>query len=287
MIWIAGATGYTGGFLVRRLARAGYRCRCFVRPSSSVSGVRATGAEIVYGDLADLDSISRTLGGATIVLSAAHIRFARNIVDACRGLDVCRAVFLSSTRRFSSYASRSVQEVIEAERALEGCPLPLTLLRPTMIYGPGEDRNMARLRAYLRRYRVIPIFGPGTYLQQPVYVGDVADAILSVLARGRTVNRAYTIAGPYALTYNEVIDTISRVSGIRTAKIHMPLGPSILLARLYEGLSSTAKVRVEQIKRLNEHKVFDIDAARTDFGYDPVPFEEGMRRVAERQEDAS
>ena len=279
MIWVAGGTGYTGGFLVRRLARTGHRFRCFVRRSSTASRILSTGADVVYGDLEDVSSIARTIEDATVVVSVAHIEFARNIVAACRGSDVQRGVFLSSTRRYSGYAARSVEEVVEGERGLEGCPFPLTVLRPTMVYGPEDDRNMAQLRAYLRRYRVIPIFGPGTYLQQPVYVEDVIDAILSVLADDRTMNREYTVAGPCPLTYNEVIDTISRALGIRSVKAHLPLGLSLLLARVYGKLWANPKIQVEQIQRLNEHKAFEIGPARADFGYDPISFEEGMRRT--------
>jgi len=287
MMWIAGATGYTGGFLVRRLARCGRRFRCFVRRSSPVSEILSTDAQIGYGDLGDVASIARTIEDATIVVSLAHIRFARNIVAACRGSGVRRAVFFSSTRRYSSYAAPSVQEVIEGERGLEGCSIPLTLLRPTMICGPGDDGNIARLRAYLERYRVIPIFGPGTYLQQPVYVEDIIDAILSVLACDSTMNRTYTVAGPHPLTYNEVIDTISEVLGIRAVKVHLPARLSMLLAQVYEELSPNPKIRVEQIQRLNEHKAFGIGPARADFGYDPISFEEGMRRAMGGREGAS
>ena len=115
------------------------------------------------------------------MVSATHIRHAPALISVCREAGVKRAVFLSSTWRFSKVNTTGVNTVIAGEESVNVSGLETTLLRPTMIYGPGDDRNISRLRNYLRRYRIIPIFGNGSRLVQPVYVTDLAKAVVQAI----------------------------------------------------------------------------------------------------------
>ena len=94
-----------------------------------------------------------------------------------------------------------------------------------MIYGSPRDRNMWRLIRFMRYSPIVPIFGDGKYLQQPIYVDDVAQAILSCLSNDQTIGKSYNIAGKYPLTYNQVIDTIAGQMNKRVWKIHVPYSP--------------------------------------------------------------
>ena len=133
-----------------------------------------------------------------------------------------RAVFVSTTAIFTQLNARSKKVRLAAENAIETSGLKYTILRPTMIYGSPRDRNMWRLIRFMRYSPIIPIFGDGNYLQQPIYVGDVAQAIVSCLCNDQTIGKSYNIAGKHPLTYNQVIDTIARQMNKRVWKIHYP-----------------------------------------------------------------
>ena len=279
MILVIGGTGYVGRFLVKRLLGQGEPFRCLVRKSSDTSQLARLGVPFVYGDLEEVRSIAAALSGVEEVISLAPIRLAEGFVRTCAGSEVRRAMFLSSTRRFSKVPSRSVDEVIRGEEVVRRCPVDSTVLRPTMIYGPGQDRNMDRLKQYLRKYRVISVPGDGNSLQQPVYVGDVIGAMEAALRSDRTANRSYNIAGACPLTYNEMIDIVADAIGVKVVKVHIPMGVFLVLVKLYGRLRSSPEVMVEQILRLNEDKCFDLRNAAQDFGYRPLCFEEGIRRT--------
>ena len=91
--------------------------------------------------------------------------------------------------------------------------LNYTILRPTMIYGTSRDRKMCRLIRYLARWSVLPVIGIGEHLQQPVYVADVAAAVLQAIESAATIGRAYNLSGGTVLTFNKVVDTPSCLAG--------------------------------------------------------------------------
>jgi len=145
-----------------------------------------------------------------------------------------------------------------------------------MIYGSPRDRNMWRLIRFIRYSPIVPVFGDGNYLQQPIYVGDVAQAIVSCLCHDRTIGKSYNIAGKYPLTYNQVIDTIAGEMKERIRKVHVPSGPIISLLKFFERLHIPFPIKAEQIMRLNENKDFSYVEAKRDFGFSPVSFEDGI-----------
>ena len=146
-----------------------------------------------------------------------------------------------------------------------------------MIYGSQRDRNMYRLIRMLWRFPLIPIFGKGNYLQQPVFVDDVANAILKCLDQPKTIGKSYNIAGKKALTYNEVIDTIATIMNRKNYKLYLPDKIVVKFLRLLEKMKIPFPIKAEQVKRLNENKDFSYEEASIDFHYQPRSFDEGIR----------
>ena len=278
MVFVAGGTGYTGRFLVKALLKAGEQVRCLVRQSNPV-GLEEPGVSLVLGDLERPEGLVGALEGAEALVSASHIRYAPALISACAHAGVKRAVFLSSTWRFSKVRTEQVEAVIAGEGAVEASGLEATLLRPTMIYGPGEDRNVSRLREYLGRHRVIPIFGSGEQMVQPVHVADVADAAAAAIGRAATIRKAYEIAGPYPISYTEMIDTLCRALGRTVLKVYLPLSLSLLPVRVYGWISRSPRVTVDEVRRMGEDRAFDISEAVRDLAYSPRSFEAGVREA--------
>ena len=278
MILLTGATGYTGRFLLHRMAAGAEPLRCIVRASSDCSQLSALGVEYHIGDLTDPGSVRTAFIGADKVVHLAHIRYAPTILE-CVDASVEHVVLVSSLRRFSRVLSPSVEEVIAGEECARAAGIPCTILRPAMIYGPGDDRNIGRLAMYLQRRSWIPIFGSGEYLQQPVYVEDVVDVVLAALDRPRSRGRSYNVAGAEKLTYNCLIDRVGGAVGVRPRKVHIPV--QLTLAGLWcmERMGINVGVEGEQVLRLQESKAFSIDAAQEDLDYAPLTFAAGLQRI--------
>ncbi|HEY8601367.1 MAG TPA: NAD-dependent epimerase/dehydratase family protein [Thermomicrobiales bacterium] len=279
-VLVTGATGFTGSRVVPLLIERGYGVRCFVRPSGDRERIRvAPGAvEWAAGDLADPASLRRALTGVDALVNIASLGFghAPGIVEAARAAGVRRAIFVGTTAIFTNLNAPSKAVRTAAEETIRESGLDWTLVRPTMIYGGPDDRNIARLIRYLRRAPVIPIFGDGRSLQQPVYVGDVARALVEALAAPVAIGQAYNVSGAAPLTYNEVIATVCAMLSRRVGVIHLPAGAIIRALGVAERLPIPLPIKAEQVLRLNEDKAFDHAPAARDMGYQPRTFREGI-----------
>jgi nucleoside-diphosphate-sugar epimerase len=277
-ILVTGATGFTGSYVVPMLLKLGYHMQCFVRHSSNTTVLAEHMVDWCYGDLADINSLVQAMKGSDILINVAYISsgYAPNIVRAAEIAGVKRALFVSSTSLFTTSSFKT--PLLAAEACIRQSRLPSTILRPTMIYGSSRDRNMGRLIRHLQKWPVLPVFGNGNYLQQPVYVENLAWAIAHAAFSDHTIGKAYTISGADALTYNEVISTICRLLKRKVARIRLPITPCVFTLRLLEKRGFRLPIRAEQILRLNEDKAFDFDDAQRDFGYSPLPFAEGIAR---------
>ncbi|HRQ23630.1 MAG TPA: NAD-dependent epimerase/dehydratase family protein, partial [Anaerolineales bacterium] len=154
--------------------------------------------------------------------------------------------------------------------------LDYTILRPTMIYGTPRDRNMWRLIRLLRITPIMPIFGDGNSLQQPIFVDDVAQAVLLALQTDATIRRSYNIAGKVPLTYNQIIDTVASALGKHVWKLHLPYMPIVRVLQFTERIKLRLPIKAEQVLRLNENKAFSYEDAQRDFGFSPRGFGEGI-----------
>lgn len=275
---VTGSTGFTGSFTVPRLIENGFTVRCLVRASSNRSDLSDPCIEWVVGDVEDRASLIRALQDVDALVNIVSLGFghAPNIVGAAVEAGVKRAIFVSTTAIFTTLNAPSKVVRLRAEKQIAESGLAYTILRPTMIYGSARDRNMCRLIQYLKRWPVIPVLGKGEHLQQPVYVEDVAQAIVSALVADTTVGKAYNISGATVLTYNTVIDTIGELLQRRIIKLHIPASPMIKGLQTLEQLHIKLPVSAEQVQRLNEDKAFDWADAQQDFAYQPRSFREGV-----------
>jgi nucleoside-diphosphate-sugar epimerase len=280
MILLTGATGFLGEFVLEELVNRGHEVTCFVRKTSNLEKIKKLNVNYVYGELDDYKSFSSALKGKKALINIASLGFghASNIVNACEEMDVKRSIFVSTTGIFTKLNPDSKGIRLDAERVIKESTLDYTIIRPTMIYGTSKDRNMWRLVKFLKRIPVLPILGSGNYLQQPVFVKDLASAIVSAYENTVSIMKEYNISGADALTYNDVVDITGKVLGKKVIKIHIPMMFSYNLLKMYEKVTKNPKLKAEQVLRLNENKDFSHEEAKKDLGYNPLSFEEGIRQ---------
>jgi nucleoside-diphosphate-sugar epimerase len=277
-VFVTGGTGFTGSYVVPLLLKNGHEVRCLYRLGSNRSILAHPEIEWTLGDISDSQALSDSMRGTDALVNIASLGFghADSILSAAKGAGISGAVFVSTTAIFTQLNAKSRQVRLAAEKSIETSGLRYTILRPTMIYGSPRDRNMWRLIRFMHYSPIVPVFGDGNYLQQPIYVGDVAQAIVSCLCNGQKIGKSYNIAGEYPLTYNQVIDTIAGQMNKRAWKIHIPSAPVLSLLKFLERLYIPFPIRAEQVLRLNENKSFSYKEAEKDFGFSPLSFEEGI-----------
>jgi nucleoside-diphosphate-sugar epimerase len=264
---LIGGTGFLGSFVARRLADRDLRV--LARPTSDRSCL-PQGVEVRVGDLGG----EVPLQGVDTVVCCASMGFGHvpPLVRRLEEAGVSRTVFVSTTAIFTHLPAASRQVRLEAEAAVQSSRLQWTIVRPTMIYGTQRDRNISRLLRALQRWPVFPVCGTG--LWQPVYVEDLADAVVAALDTPATVGRAYNLPGAAPLTFADLVRTAAEALGRHVYLIRVPLSAALVAARL------THIVSPEQVLRLAEDKAFDYTEATHDFGFRPRSFAQGVRLEA-------
>ncbi|MEJ5255116.1 MAG: NAD-dependent epimerase/dehydratase family protein [Acidimicrobiales bacterium] len=283
-IFVTGGSGFLGRRVVPLLVGHGHDVWALARSDEAARTVTAMGAIPVHGDLDDPasldDAFSCTPADALVNLASLGFGHAPAIVAAAEEHGLRRALFVSTTSIFTRLPARSRQVRVAAEQVVQASALDWTIVRPTMIYGGPDDRNMARLLRLVRRTPLVPVPGGGDALQQPVHADDLASAIVTALVSPVTIGRVYNLAGPEPLTLRRVIEEAAAAVGHRVRVVAVPLAPAITVVRLYERLATRPRLRAEQLERLEEDKAFDITAARRDLGFDPRPFAIGIAQEA-------
>jgi nucleoside-diphosphate-sugar epimerase len=263
---LVGATGFLGSFVAARLDDP----IVLVRPTSDCS-VLPSGVELRVADL----NQPLPLHGISTLVYCASMGFGHVpplVEQLQQASTVTRAVFISTTAIFTSLPTASRAVRLAAEAAVQSGHLDWTILRPTMIYGTARDRNISRLLRFVRRSPVFPLCGNG--LWQPVYVEDLADAVVAALASPQTARKAYNLAGAAPLRLADLVRTAAQAMGRHVRLLPVPLQAAILAARV------TRAVSPEQIRRLAEDKAFSYADAARDFNFAPRSFAEGVRLEA-------
>src|SRR5579859_4556216 len=273
---VVGGSGFLGGYVLREAVRQGHHILALARSSAAAVAVEGNGARPIAGDLNDTrrldEAFSATQCEALVCLASLGHGHGPEIVAAAEEAGIPRAVFVSTTAVTTTLHPATKQVRLTAEQQIRGSGLHWTILRPTMIYGDADDRNLSRLLRLLSRAPVLPVPRTGQSLHQPVHVADVAAAVLTALQRPVAIGALYDVAGPEPLPFTELLHTCARAVGSRTRLVAVPLAPLVTLTRGYELLSSHPRIRSEQLLRLAEDKVFPIDDAIRDLGYAPRAF---------------
>lgn len=193
-----------------------------------------------------------------------------------------RIVALSSTSRFSKTDSSDSAESMVAQRLTEGEEqlkswagskgVEWVILRPTLIYGRGQDKNIAEIARFVRRFGFFPLLGKAMGMRQPIHADDVAQACIAALNTPAATNRTYNISGGETLPYREMVSRVFIALNRRPRLVTIPL-PTFRVAvaclRLRPRYRHWSAAMAE---RMNHDLMFDHSEAARDLGFSPRPF---------------
>lgn len=193
-----------------------------------------------------------------------------------------RVVALSSTSRFTKSDSSDSSEQRVAARLAAGEQelidwaeikgIAWVILRPTLIYGLGRDKNISSIVALIRLCRVFPLLGTAQGLRQPIHASYVAIACLQAMSHSGVVNRAYNISGAEILTYKEMVRRVFAALGREPRFLRVPLVVFRLTLVLLHLLPRFRGVTVGMAERMERDLIFDHSDATRDFGFKPGTF---------------
>jgi NADH dehydrogenase len=279
---VFGGSGFIGRHLVQRLAAQGWRVRVAVRDPAGAGYLQPLGdvGQIVpvFADVRREDTVRAAVGGAQLVVNLVGILFERGkttfraiheegaagIAAACKAAEITCLVHVSALGASADSPSAYARSKAAGEAAVLGAVPTAAVLRPSVIFGP-EDGFFNRFAALASCTPVLPVFGAcgaahsGGPRFQPVYVGDVADAIIAVAASPERSGHTYELGGPRTYTLKEVMQLMLEVTHRHRFLLRLPL----LVARVeasFLQLMPNPLITPDQVKLLASDNVVSPDA---------------------------
>jgi len=278
-IILCGANGFTGRIICKEFLRRGINFLAILRPGNDTSWMIENGISFRNADLNNYKDLLKVINGANILVSVASIGFGNvpSILKACKKANIKRVIFTSTTSIFTKLNANSKKIRKIAEKQIKCSDLNWTIIRPTMIYGTPDDRNIIRLVRWIDKFPILPVVGNGNNLQQPIFVKDVAKSIILILNNENTFMKSFNIAGAKSITFNEIIYNINFELNKNCRIIYLPSKIVIKLFKILEKLKVKLPIKSEQLERLNEDKSFNYENAKKVFNFDPLSFKQGIK----------
>lgn len=290
MILVTGGTGFVGSHLIRLMRKQGLRVRALVRNPEKAKELSDLKVELAPGNIADRNSLDAAATGAERVIhlvgiiqeapgatfQGVHVEGTRNLIAAAKKAGVRQFLHQSALGARPAAKSEYHRTKWQAEESVRTSGIPFTILRPSLIYGPGDQFTL-RLAEIIRRSPVLPVIGSGRSKVQPISVDDVVSCIVKAVTGDALLNEVCEICGPEQLTYEEVTRAIAETLGIKRPTIHMPLFLMRPLARALETALAKPPLTAGQLIMLQEDNVCSVRNSCEACGIVPVRFREGLK----------
>ncbi len=239
MITVFGASGFIGRYVVRALAKAGYRVRCAVRRPHLAHELKPMGVvgqiQLMQANLRNPESVARAVEGAHGVVNLVGILYESGrqgfrAIQAQGAGAVARAAAEAGVERFAHISaigadeasrSRYAQTKALGEKAVREAMPSAVILRPSIVFGV-EDEFFNKFADMARFAPALPLIGGGHTRFQPVFVGDVADAVLAAIETREAAVCVYDTGGPQIYTFKELLQFILKETGRRRLLVPVP-----------------------------------------------------------------
>jgi nucleoside-diphosphate-sugar epimerase len=296
-VLVTGASGFLGAPLVRRLVAGGAQVRALVRSTTQASRLEAVGARAFVGDINDPEAVGAALKGVRVVYHLAGkllvpgqpvSEYRRTHVDGTKLLLACcqersdlnRFVHCSTTGVLGVTGERAADETspfrptniyeltkAEAELAVQATwsdRFPAVIVRPGLVYGPGDLHLLGFFRTVLHR-RFRPIGRRPVWLH-PIFIDDMTEALIRCGEGPRAVGECFHIAAPEPASLVELAAAIARAGGTTLPPGRIPLAAARLLAAfgdlLPADLRRSAPLTRSRLEFLTHSRVYSVEKAR-------------------------
>ena len=260
-ILITGGCGFIGLAAAKALRERGHTVRLL---SSTRSEKEYEGFEVVRGDVRHEGGLTQAVTGIEAVViahqfpnfpieqpekqntfHAVDAEGTRNVLDALKAHgQPKRVVYLSGAAVREERAGQhpGIDAKLEAERWVQRSGIPWTILRASIVYGPG-DHYFSRLARMIEAGPVVSVLGNGRVLSAPIHVDDLAQAVAAALEDPRAENALLDACGPNTLSTNAILALLMAAIGQRRPIVHLPVGLMNGVAGVLENLSDPPLTR--------------------------------------------
>lgn len=312
---VTGATGFSGSHLVRHLLARGDRVRVLARPQSRATAEALGDVELVEGDVRDADAVDRAIAGVDRVFHLAALFREAGYADGVYhevnvgGTENVLAAALRHGARVVHCSTVGVHGNIENPPADENAPynpgdvyqqskldgerraiafgletgLPVTIVRPAMIWGEGDRRLVKLFRGIARGW--FPIVGDGQTMFHFVHIDDLCRGFILAAESERAIGEIYLFAGSTPVRLADLARRIAAEIGVSPPRIRIPAWPVQTLGTIVEKICVPFGIEPPIYRRrvdfFTKHRWFNAEKAMRELGYRPaLTLDEEIRRIS-------
>jgi NADH dehydrogenase len=286
---VVGGSGFLGRYIVKRLAALGHIVRVAVRDPESAAVLKPMGrvGQVVplFCDIGQDAHVARAVEGADIVVNLVGILAERRAGDFDRiqgegagriaslaaAAGVTRMVQVSAIGADPASPSQYSRSKAAGEANVRAALPAATVLRPSLVFG-AEDQFFNRFGAMSQVLPFMPVIAGDTKMQ-PVYVGDVADAVMAGLMSPDTAGKTYELGGPRVWTFREILAYILNETKRHRRLVNIPMGLARMQARLAELLPTKPFTRDQLLMLSRDNVVSPGMPGLAELGIVPTPVE--------------
>lgn len=312
---ITGATGFVGGRLAERLIKEGHEVKALVRESSNFKNLKNLGVELIIGDITDTKAVESAVTGVDYIFHIAalfrqakypdsiywdvNVGGTRNIMEAALKHGTKRVVHCSTIGVLSHienppadetfpYNPGDIYQTTKAEGEKQALihhsskGLPVVVIRPAMIYGPGDLRLLKLFKTIAKKKFIM--IGNGKTLAHFIYIDDLVDSFLLAAEKDNILGEIFIIAGEKPITLNYLTQQIAKECGTKIPSFHIPAKPIQVLGSICELICKPFGIEPPLYRRrvdfFTKNRSFDTTKAKTRLGFIPkISVEEGIKRT--------
>lgn len=296
MIFIAGATGFVGSFLLEWLKSTNIPIRVLVRDEKKGIELKKQGIEYRTGDITNRESLKNALEDVSLVIHLVgimegspedfknvHVRGTENLINESIRAGV--KTFFYQSALGASLSGNTPYEKTKAmsEELVRSSGIPYVIFRPSLIIGKF-DGFTKRLTELIKTLPVVPIPGNGKARFQPIYIKDWVRAFGQAVFEKKEINRTYELGGPEWLTYNDMVQAMMEAMKIKKPVVHIPIWSikaGIPVGRLLTNLTGV-NIPVptsDQLNLLKKDNITDLECIKKNFGFEPVRYREALSLI--------
>jgi uncharacterized protein YbjT (DUF2867 family) len=284
-VLVTGATGFVGRKVVGALLDAGHVVRCLVHSPGAERVLDLDKVDVHYGGVTDpaalgaafydvtsvihLVAVIRERGRATF--QGINVQGTENVLKLALAAGVKRFVFLSSIGAQDTAQLPFLRSKWLGERAVAQSGLPYTMLRPSLVFGEGDEFTNT-LAAIIKAFPLVPVVGDGETQFQPIAVEDVARCVVLSLEKEELAGRTVEIGGPERLTYNELVDAIIENLEVGRIKLHLSMALMKPLVSVMQKALPRPPITREQLDMLPVPNYTKPGSVEETFGFRPKHF---------------
>ena len=310
-VFVTGANGFVGSFLVERLLQEGAAVKCLVRNTGNLRWLKTLKVEYIFGDITDIKSLEGGLKDVDYVFHIAALKHSSK-EEEYRKVNICGTENLLKTvkkealnlKKFIFLSSMAAMGYSSREKTLceqdECRPLtyygksklmaektvlefkndfPVTILRPPAVYGPKDEDIYAMFRTVKMGIR--PVFGLGKKHISMIYVFDLVEAMLLAALSLAAEGKVYIIAEDRSYSWKEIQDVLAATLKVKAFTVKIPetvLFTAGFLAELFSKATGSGLLLTRQkVKEMTGDWVCDISLAKKDLFFKPAySMEKGM-----------